>query len=126
MIRIFNKKIGSQILIDETCSWIKFIPKDYESPPHCIIEMDDFDFYKHTFKCADCGSFYNDFGSKTTDWCINYMNKVFRIDLTFSKDQEKHGLGYKQISSDYQNGTFLKLYFHEFSTDKAELKIQLE
>ena len=54
MIKIFNKKLNSEILIDETVDWIQFNPRDYEDKPYVIIEMKEFSFLHHAENCTDC------------------------------------------------------------------------
>lgn len=125
MIRIFNKKLGAEILIDENIDWIQFNIRDYEEKPYVIIEMKGFNFFSHTKKCNDCNLFLNSFGKESEDWLIKYSDKVFRLDT-----KQVGQIGYaentiKVTNSEYYSGTTLTLSFHELPTEKSELKILL-
>ena len=62
MIKIFNKKLNAEILIDENVDWIQFNPRDYEEKPYVTIEMKEFNFLIHANKCSDCKKFLDSFG----------------------------------------------------------------
>ena len=61
MIKIFNKKLNSEIQIDESADWIQFNPRDYEDKPYVVIEMKEFSFPHHANKCSDCKKFLDFF-----------------------------------------------------------------
>jgi hypothetical protein len=109
MIRIFNNKSGNEILIDETSDFISFEPQDYnENDPHVKIIFHDFDWNRHTKKCDDCSALKAAFGSDTSDWMIQYLDKVARLDLRiFSKELDTNTN--KSVLSYYFSGTELKL-----------------
>jgi hypothetical protein len=126
MIKIFNSKLGAEILIDESVDWIQFNPRDYEEIPYVIIEFKEFDFPRHAIKCSDCRAFMDSLGSETVDWYITYSNKKFRLNLkhfgqdTYPKNQ------ITVTMSDYNPGTKLTLVFHELPTDKEQLDLLLK
>lgn len=82
MIKIFNRKLEAEILINENSSWIQFNPRDYEDKPYVIIELKEFSFPQHAYECNDCGKFLSAFGQNSLDWYISYSNKIFRLDTS--------------------------------------------
>tara|TARA_B100001971_G_C18130634_1_gene504608 strand:+ start:154 stop:597 length:444 start_codon:yes stop_codon:yes gene_type:complete len=127
MIKIFNKKLNSEILIDETVDWIQFNPRDYEDKPYVIIEMKEFSFLHHAENCTDCKKFLDSFGKESVDWYISYSDKIFRLDT-----QQIGMKGYPQneikltTMSEYNSGTKMTLVFHSLPTNKIELQKLLE
>lgn len=125
MIRIFNKKLGAEILIDENVDWIQFNPRHYEEKPYVILEMKEFHFTSHANKCSDCKKFLDSFGKESVDWYISYAKKTYRLD---TKQIGQKGYAENQITvtmSDYNSGTKLTLVFHDIPTDENELSALL-
>ncbi|MGG5485574.1 hypothetical protein [Gaetbulibacter sp. PBL-D1] len=126
MIKIFNKTLNSEILIDESADWIQFTPRDYEEKPYVIIEMNKFNFLHHANKCSECKKFLDSFGQESVDWHISYSNKIFRLD---TKQIGIKGYSENEIKvtmSDYNPGTKMTLVFHNLPNDKVELHNLLE
>tara|TARA_B110000114_G_C14780287_1_gene272513 strand:- start:87 stop:527 length:441 start_codon:yes stop_codon:yes gene_type:complete len=126
MIRIFNRTLNVEILIDEKVDWIQFNPRDYEEKPYVVIEMKEFSFPHHANECSDCKKFLDSFGKESIDWYISYTNKVFRLD---TKQIGIKGYPQNEIKvtmSDYNPRTKMTLVFHDLPTDKTELKNLLE
>jgi len=122
MIKIFNKKKGNKISLDEKHEWIFFEPHHYEDLPYVKISMSNIDWFSHTYRCEDCKSLYDDFGTSNYDWQIEYPGFKARLDLTeFGPDYDvntaSHNIG------EYFDGTILKLNLDIDSID--ELKILL-
>ena len=117
MIKIFNKKLKKEILIDDSTEFVTLIPKQYEEGnPHVLIELYGINLFYHSRTCEDCKSFVSALGTKTHDWYININGKVERLNL--------YGLGNKytdnhasNINSYYFYGTKLKL---NIDTDTIE------
>jgi hypothetical protein len=127
MIRIFNKKLNVEILIDDKVEWVQFNPRHYEDKPYVIIEFKKFSFPRHAKKCSDCKQFLEAFGKDSVDWYISYFDKLFRLN---TKEVGKDGHPSNKVidipMSDYNPGSRLTLVFHELPTDKSELKSLLE
>lgn len=126
MIRIFNKKLDSEIYIDETVDWIQFSPRDYEEIPYVIIEMKNFDFGRHANNCNECKSFMDSLGRDSVDWYISYSNKVYRLNTSKAGQGEYPSTELKITMSYYNPGSKLTLIFHEIPIDKGEIAILLE
>ncbi|MFT0716847.1 UvrB/UvrC motif-containing protein [Flagellimonas lutimaris] len=122
MIRIFNKKLDAEILIDENVEWIQFNPRDYEDKPYVTIEMKGFNFPAHGNKCSDCKKFLDSFGKDSLHWYISYSNKVYRLDTKHIGQKGYSENEIKVTMSDYNPGTKLTLVFHKIPTDATELK----
>jgi hypothetical protein len=122
MIKIFNRKLEAEILIDEHSSWIQFNTRDYEDKPYVIIELKEFSFPQHAYKCEDCGKFLSAFGKDSLDWYISYSNKVFRLDTSKIGGIEYPSNEIKVTMSDYDPGTKMTLVFHELPTEVAKLQ----
>lgn len=126
MIKIFNRKIDSEILIDENVPWIQFYPRDYEEVPHVIIEMKDFNFFKHSNNCNDCNKFLNSFGKESVDWYISYNCKIFRLSTSEIGSGKYLSNKITLFDSPYFSGTKITLLFNELPTDKNELQKLLD
>lgn len=126
MIKIFNKKLNSEILIDESVDWIQFSPRDYEEKPFVVIEMKEFSFLQHANKCSDCKKFLDSFGKESVDWYISYSNKIFRLDTKQIGIKGHAENEIKVTMSDYNPGTKMTFVFHRLPTDKVELQNLLE
>lgn len=121
MIRIFNQKIDVEIKIDDSVDWVQLIPRDYDEKPFISIELNGFDFLRHTKSCEDCSKFLNAFGHESVDWYVEYLGKIQRIDTTYLSK----GFGKNHIShtiSDYFTGTKITLGFNPLPNDKAILR----
>ena len=126
MIKIFNKKLEAEILIDENVDWIQFSPRHYEDKPHVILEMREFHFPAHAEKCSDCKKFMESFGTESVDWYISYDNNIYRLD---TRQIGQNGYAENKVTvtmSDYNPGTKLILMFSDIPTDKNELKSLLK
>jgi protein-arginine kinase activator protein McsA len=122
MIKIFNKKLDIQINIGNV-DWVTFTPRDYEEVPNVIIEFKNgFNFFEHAENCTDCGRFFSDFGSKTFDWYIEYMDKVKRLDLSTLDGKEYYNNKIQMNYSLHTFGTTMKLIIHSLSTDTADIE----
>lgn len=128
MIKIFNKKLNSEILIDEKASWIQFTPRIYDDIPYIIIEMKEFNLITHSTNCKDCKNFLNSFGNDSLDWYLNISesNKIYRLNTKEIGNKKYPSNEIKTIDlSDYESGTKLTLLIHKIPTDKKELIILL-
>ena len=124
MIRIFNKVSGHEIQIDESFPQVTFTPRDYEDIPFVEIKLKGLDFGRHSETCEDCRSFRSSFGTETTNWFIEYMDKIRRLDLSdFGVEYAKNRLRY--ISSDLEHGSTLKLNLSLLPTSKEEQRKNL-
>lgn len=123
MIKIFNKKTNHSILIDETLPQVTFEPKDWHEIPHIVIKLENFKFSHHALSCNDCKAFHDSFGTDTTDWHIEYLDKIKRLNLsTLGKQHSQNNLTW--TLSEYFSGSTLKL---NIDTDTVEsLKQELE
>jgi hypothetical protein len=124
-IKIFNRKLNKNILIGNE-AYVNFEPKDWNvENPHVVINIENFDFYQHTFKCDDCKSFYESFGTETLDWYIEYLNKIKRLDLKSFGNKSNDNHFERVIFSDFFTGTKMKLNIHELDDDIEALKVAL-
>jgi len=125
MIIIYNKKINSEIIIDDSVDWVQFTPRNYEENPYVIIELKGLNLFQHSQKCKDCKNFINAFGKETIDWYISFSDKVFRL-VTSNTGKKKHSKNeIKTIISDFENGTKITIAFHHLPADKSELELLL-
>ena len=125
MMRIFNKKKEIEILIDDAIPEVTFTPKDYEDNPSVIIELKNFDFHRHTFKCKECDTFSKAFGTDTLDWFIGYLGKVKRLDLrNFGNNYTSNNSIFK--ISEFYNGSILKLNISHIPDTLLGLQTLLE
>lgn len=121
MIKIYNRTNNNAILIDEKLSWVLVNLRDYDDPPHIIIELNDgFDFMRHARTCKDCGSFFDGFKSKSKDWLIEFNGKKYFIHMNDlgTKSFGKNHIG--MTHSEYQYGTRIQL--EVLTIDKRELE----
>lgn len=125
MIRIFNIKNNTEIIIDDSVDWVQFTPKDYDEKPHVTIELKGFNLFQHSQHCNDCKNFINSFGKDSIEWLISYSNKVFRLD-TKQIGQKQYGANEIKTSiSEFENVTKMTLAFHDIPTDNKKLEILL-
>ena len=125
MIRIFNIRTSKSIKI-ELDSDIFLFPNDYyEDNPHVKILMAHFNFVNHTSKCDDCKAFLNSFGSDSTDWYIEYLDKTRRLNLELLGDGQNDNHCIYTIS-DFFNGTELKLNIDTDTIDSLKQKLEDE
>ncbi|MBA3683361.1 MAG: hypothetical protein H0W73_19680 [Bacteroidetes bacterium] len=124
MIKIFNKKTNNLILIDESFPQVHFKPMHYQDEnPYVLIELQDLNFHQHADSCEDCKAFSNALGTDSTDWHIEFLGIIKRLDLS--------ALGIKYldnqlsfIGSYYFSGSRIKL---NIDTDTVEtLQIRLK
>ena len=124
MIKIFNKKTGHSILIDESLPHVNFEPNDWQiDNPHLLIKLPEINLNQHAKSCSDCQAFQKALGTNTNDWYVEYLGKTKRLNLsTFGKDYTKNHLNW--TLSEYFSGSILKL---NLDTDTIEsLKEALE
>lgn len=125
MIRIFNPKLNTQIIIEKS-DWVNFMPRDYEDIPNVIIEFKNgFNFLKHAKTCKGCKRFVQDFGKSTIEWYIQFNEKTLRLDLSNFKEGSYYSNKASFTSSSYMYGSTLKLIVHKLSTDKEEIQAYL-
>ena len=125
MIRIFNIKTFNSIKI-ALDSHIFLSPNDYdEENPHIKILMEHFDFGSHSGKCNDCKALLDAFGSNTTDWYVEYLDKTRRLNLELfgNKQNDNHCI---YTISDIFNGTELKLNIDTDTIESLEKKLVAE
>jgi hypothetical protein len=121
MLKIYNQVSNECILIDDQVGWINVTPRDYDQPPHFIIELQNgFDFMRHTRTCKDCNSFMEalKFGSK--DWFLEFLGKKY---LIYTKSLGSKEFGENQIkftNSEYNFGT--RIQFEVLRLDPNQLK----
>jgi hypothetical protein len=126
MIKISNKKLGRSILIDDSVDWVVFTPKDYDDPPHVVIEFKNFNYLIHATHCQDCKEFIESFSKDSRDWYLSWGNKVFSLR---TDDLGQKGYGENQIKhtvSDYDDSSKLTLVFHDLPNDNDQLKARLQ
>ena len=128
MIRIFNIKEERAILIDEKSSMVTFYDNDWnEENPHLVIELKGFHFSHHAMTCEDCGAFQKAFGTKSTDWFIDYPEKTKRLDLSnFGKTMDENQMVFR--ISEFDNGTKMKLNIDADTVESLgeKLKVHLD
>lgn len=123
MITIFNKKLNTEIYIDDKADWVTFTPRYYDEIPYVIIELKHgFNFTHHASNCKDCKSFLNAFGTKTLDWYINFCDKTKRLDLSTLNSKECFNNQINFTISKFDYGTRLKLMIHPLSTKKKDIE----
>lgn len=122
MLRIFNTKIKTEILIDDTLSWIIVTPKMYLEPPHIQIEISDFFMLSHANECDDCKSFINAFGKESTDWFLEYNSKKYQINTSNlgSKDYGSNKIQQTRFS-EFNTGTLLVISLLVLDVEKLNL-----
>jgi hypothetical protein len=123
MIKIYNKKKGAEIIMDESHARIIFEPHDYEDLPYVKISWKNIDWFRHKEKCTDCKLFYNDFGTSNYGWEIEYLNSKARLDLSeFGPKNDANTASRNE--GEYFSGTILKL---NLDTDSiVEMKVLLK
>lgn len=125
MIRIFNKKNGVEIIIDDTMPEVIFTPKDYEEIPHVKIELKNIDFHRHTLKCTSCNTFLKAFGTDTLDWFIEYLGKTKRLDLSnFDNNYSSNHSIFRD--SEFYYGSILKLNISQIPNTAQALQALME
>lgn len=121
MIRIFNKKKKVEIRIDDTVSWVRLMPHDYEEKPYIKITLEHFDFPRHAQTCSDCKAFLDSFGNETFDWCVQYLGKTKRLDTTYVESGHAKNQIQTVLSYDF-TGTYITLTFNSLPFEKEELR----
>ncbi len=125
MIKIFNKKLKTEIQIDDSLSFVTFSRNEYDDIPSIKIELKGFDFLAHTYTCKDCKSFLDSMGTSTTDWFVEYSNFVKRLDLSkLGKKFEDNNLRFR--ISEFDNGSVLKLNLSSIPDKKEELELLIQ
>ncbi len=123
MIRIYNKKKGREITIDESHARIIFEPRHYEDLPYVKISMRNIDWFRHKEKCEDCKTLYDDFGTPNYDWKIEYLDFKARLDLTeFGPKTDANTAS--RNDGEYFNGTILKLNLDIDSIEQMKLLLK--
>lgn len=125
MIKIFNRKLDSEIIIDDSVDWIQFNPRHYQEKPFVNIEFKNFSFPHHALNCEDCKKFMKSFGSDSVDWYISFSKKTYRLDMSSIGSGDYPFNEVKVVMSEYNPGTKMTLIFHELPVDKEELRIHL-
>jgi hypothetical protein len=120
MLKIYNRTNNDSILIDDKLGWVMVNLRDYDYPPHVIIELNGFDFMRHARSCKDCNSFMEalKFGSK--DWFLEFLGKKY---LIYTKSLGSKEFGENQIkftNSEYNFGT--RIQFEVLRMDPNQLK----
>jgi hypothetical protein len=93
--------------------------RDYDDPPHVVIDLNGFDFMRHTRSCKDCNSFFDALKSKSEDWLMDFNGKKYFIRMNdlgikkFGKNQ------IKMTQSEYNFGTRIQIEI--LKLDKLEL-----
>lgn len=125
MIRIFNTKINTEIVIDDSLDWVQVTPYVHLIPQHIKIELNGFYLYNHASKCKDCESFIKCFGKDNNDWFLEYNSRKYKIN-TKDIGGKEFGANYikQTFFSEYDNGTFLTLSVMEL--DITELNVLLK
>lgn len=125
MVRIFNIKTNHSIKIDIDTNVFLF-PNDYdEENPHIKILIENFNFGIHSSTCNDCKALLNSFGSYSTDWYIEYLNKTKRLNLEKFSNKHKDNHCINTISDVFQ-GTELKLNIDTDTIESLQSKLQEE
>jgi hypothetical protein len=65
MLKIYNRTNNDSILIDDKLGWVIVNLRDYDDPPHVVIDLNGFDFMRHARSCKDCNSFFDALKSKS-------------------------------------------------------------
>lgn len=123
MIKIYNRKISKEIIIEDNANVI-IEPHNYDAEnPHFRIELPCIDFFNHAETCSDCGAFLKAFGTKTFDWYLEYKNVSYRLNLEklggkdFSNNQLIGKAGY------YFSGTEMKLILDKDTIESLTEKL---
>ena len=121
MLRIFNKTLNANIVIEKSNN-ILVIPKTYEDKPNFRIEFRcGFNFGFHTHSCRDCKLFLDAFGTQTNDWFIEYNDVIYLID-TYEMDGLNNGFFLKYSIDSFINGSILQ--FNVMHLDIYDLKLK--
>jgi hypothetical protein len=120
MLKIYNRINQDTIVIDEKLSWVMVNLRDYDDPPHIIIDLNNgFDFMRHTRTCHDCRSFFKGLKSNSKDWLINFNEKKYFIQMNDLGTKE-FGKNYiVMTNSEFNYGTRIQLEI--LKIDKVEL-----
>ncbi|MCA6436210.1 MAG: hypothetical protein IM600_17995 [Bacteroidetes bacterium] len=122
MVRIFNLKTNKSIEIDETLPEVGFEPNDWQELPHVIIKLPEVHFANHCKTCEDCNSLLNAFGTECSDWQIEYLGKIKRLNLkTLNPSFSANKLNF--IISNYFSGTILKLNIDTDTVDSLKKEL---
>lgn len=125
MIRIFNPKLNTEIIIEKS-EWVTFMPRDYEDIPNVIIEFHNgFNFLTHAKTCKDCQKFVQAFGTLNMEWYIQFNEKILRLDLVNFNNDSYYSNKASFTNSSYVYGSTLKLKVHKLSTNKEEIQAYL-
>lgn len=124
MIRIFNKILHYEIIIDESIDIVQLTPRQYEiENPHVLIELHKINFLNHSKTCNDCGAFIKALGTNSHDWFIDINGKVNRLDLkTIGKKYLDNHI--KRVNSSEFHGTRLKLNLDFDTIESLQLALQ--
>lgn len=117
MFRIFNQKLKKSILFDDSKDVIKLNPRTYEEgTPHVLIELHNFDLFRHSMTCEECKIFVNAFGKEDYDWRIEINGTTHRLKLSgFGNFYSDNKASFE--SNSFFQGTKLKL---NIDTDTVE------
>jgi len=121
-IKIYNKKLGAEINIDDSVEWVTISPFLGSEPKHIRIIFDGFDFLRHSRICKDCKDFSNSFGQIDLDWFLDYNGRKFKLNMEaigkggFGENEIKHSNGY------YEYGTNMVLSVLELDMEELERK----
>jgi hypothetical protein len=109
MLKIYNRTNNNAILIDDKLGWVMVNLRDYDDPPHVIIELNGFDFMRHARSCEDCESFFDALKSKSEDWLMDFNGKKYFIRMNDLGSKEFGKNQIKMTHSEYNDGTRIQL-----------------
>ena len=126
MIKIYNKKLAKEILIQDNGGHVIVSPLFYDSTnPHFKINLGCIDFFTHAEECEDCGAFLKAFGTDTFDWYLEYNGTPYRLNL---KSLGKTDLNNNHLAFHagyYFSGTEMKLNIDNDTVESLEGEMKL-
>lgn len=123
MIKIYNKKIQKEIIIEDDANVI-IEPHNYDiENPFFRIELPCIDFFEHAETCDDCGTFLKAFGTKNFDWYLEYNNVAYRLNLEKIGGTDFSNNQLIGKSSYYFSGTEMKLILDKDTVESLTEKL---
>jgi len=110
MMKIYNRTNHDAIDIDEKMGWVIINLRDYDDPPHIIIDLiNGFDFIRHTRACNNCRSFFEGLKAFSKDWLIDFNGKKYFIKMNDLGTKEFGKNHITMTNSEFNYGTRIQL-----------------